>query len=48
MGIKCEPENLVHHYYLSELKTDILDTDLKNKVKKNKIASRFWKSIKKN
>ena len=33
-GIKYEPENLVHYYYLSELKKDILNSETKNKIKK--------------
>ena len=42
MAIKYEPENLAHYFYLSNLKEDILDTNLKNKIekiiKKNKIT----------
>jgi len=34
MAIKYEPENLTHYFYLSELKKDILDTNLKNKIEK--------------
>ena len=34
LGIKYEPKNLVHYYYLIELKKDILNSDLKNKIKK--------------
>jgi len=34
MAIKYEPENLMHYYFLSELKKDILNNDLKNKVEK--------------
>jgi len=34
MAIKYEPENLAHYFYLSNLKEDILDTDLKNKIEK--------------
>ena len=34
MGIKYEPENLIHYFYLCELKNDILDINLKNKIKK--------------
>tara|TARA_Y100000310_G_scaffold235213_1_gene238232 strand:+ start:522 stop:2288 length:1767 start_codon:yes stop_codon:yes gene_type:complete len=34
MAIKYEPENLVHYFYLSDLKEDILDADLENKIKK--------------
>ena len=33
-AIKYEPENSMHYYYLSELKKNILNTDLKNKIKK--------------
>ena len=33
-AIECEPENFAHYYYLSELKKDILNLDLKNKVTK--------------
>ena len=33
-AIKCEPENSIHYFYLSELKKDILDSNLKNKVEK--------------
>jgi len=32
-AIESEPENLAHCYYLSELKKDILNQDLKNKIK---------------
>ena len=31
-AIEYEPENLAHYYYLSELKKDILNTNLKNKI----------------
>ena len=34
MAIKHEPENLTHYFYLSDLKKDILDIELKNKIKK--------------
>ena len=34
MAIKYEPENLSHYFYLSDLKKDILNTDLKNKIEK--------------
>ena len=34
MAIKYEPENLTHYFYLSNLKEDILDTNLKNKIEK--------------
>ena len=34
MAIKYEPENLTHYFYLSELKKDILDSALKNKIGK--------------
>jgi len=34
MAIKCEPDNLIHYFYLSELKKNILDTNLKNKIEK--------------
>jgi len=33
-AIKYEPENLMHHYYLSDLKKNILDIDFKNKIGK--------------
>jgi len=33
-AIKYEPENLAHYYYLSELKKDILDSQLKNRIEK--------------
>ena len=33
-AIEYEPENLAHCYYLSELKKDILNKDLKNKINK--------------
>jgi len=33
-AIKYEPENLAHDYYLSELKREILNTGLKNKINK--------------
>ena len=32
MALKHEPENLAHVYYLSELKKEILDSDLKEKI----------------
>ena len=32
MAVKYEPENLAHYYYLSDLKKDILDSNLKNKI----------------
>ena len=34
MAIKYEPENLTHYFYLSELKSNILDFNLKNKIEK--------------
>ena len=34
MAIKLEPENLVHCFYLSELKKNFLNTELKNKTEK--------------
>mgnify|MGYP001167683410 CR=1 FL=1 len=34
MALKYEPDNLAHIYYLSELKKDILDLDLKKKILK--------------
>ena len=34
MAIKYEPENLAHYFYLSNLKKDILNIDLKNKIEK--------------
>ena len=34
MAIKHEPENLSHYYYLSNLKGNILNNDLKNKIEK--------------
>ena len=33
-GIKYEPENLIHYYYLSELKKDVLNSEIKSKIKK--------------
>ena len=33
-AIEYEPENLAHNYYLSELKKDTLNQDLKNKIEK--------------
>ena len=33
-AIEYEPENLAHYYYLSELKKDILNSDLKKKIEK--------------
>ena len=33
-AIKYEPENLSHYYYLSELKKNILDNNLKSKIEK--------------
>ena len=32
MAVKYEPENLAYFYYLSDLKKDILDSNLKNKI----------------
>ena len=32
MAIKYEPENLAHYYYLSDLKEEILHSNLKNKI----------------
>ena len=34
MAIKYEPENLAHYFYLSDLKENILENDLKNKIEK--------------
>ncbi len=34
MAIKHEPEKLINYFYLSELKKDILNSDLKNKIEK--------------
>ena len=34
MSIKYEPENPIHYFYLSELKKNILDSDLKAKIEK--------------
>jgi len=34
MAIKYEPESLTNYYYLSELKEEILDSNLKNKILK--------------
>ena len=34
MAIKYEPENLAHYFYLSNLKKDILNLELKNKITK--------------
>ena len=33
MAVKYEPENLVNYFYLSELKKELLDSNLKNKIK---------------
>ena len=33
MAIKYDPENTIHYYYLNELKKNILDLNLKNKIK---------------
>ena len=33
-SIKYEPENLTNYYYLSDLKKDILDLNLRNKIEK--------------
>ena len=33
-SIKFEPQNLMHYHFLSELKKEILDSDLKDKVEK--------------
>ncbi len=32
MAVKYEPENLAHYYYLSDLKEEILHSNLKNKI----------------
>ncbi len=45
-AIKYEPENSVHYYYLSELKKDILDSSLKNKIKKIILNDKSSKSNK--
>lgn len=42
-AIECEPENLSHYYYLSELKKEVLNLDLKNKVKKILIEKKSTK-----
>ena len=34
MAIRYEPENPIHYFYLSELKKNILDSDLKTKVER--------------
>jgi len=34
-ALQLEPENLMHNFYLSELKKDFLDIELKNKIEKN-------------
>jgi len=34
MAINCEPENMIYYYYLSELKKNILDLNLKKKIEK--------------
>ena len=34
IAIKYEPENLAHYFYLSKLKRNILDDNLKNKIEK--------------
>ena len=34
-AIEYEPENLAHYYYLSELKKNILNSDLKKKIEKS-------------
>ena len=34
MAIRYEPENPIHYFYLSELKKNILDSDLKTKMKR--------------
>ena len=43
MAVKYEPENLSNYYYLSNLKKEVLDTNLKNKINeilnKNKSAT---------
>ena len=33
-AIKYEPENLAHYFYLSDLKNEVLDVNLKDKIKK--------------
>ena len=47
MAIKYEPENSVHYYYLSELKKDILDSSLKNKIKNTSNINLFLQKSKK-
>ena len=42
-AIECEPENLAHYYYLSELKKEVLNLNLKNKVKKILIEKKSTK-----
>ena len=42
-AIECEPENLSHYYYLSELKKEVLNSDLKNKVEKILIEKKSTK-----
>jgi len=39
MSVKYEPENLAYFYYLSDLKKDILDSNLKNYKNKNIISN---------
>ena len=38
-AIKYEPENFAHYYYLSELKKDILNSNLKNKIEKSLLSN---------
>ena len=42
-AIELEPENLAHYYYLSELKKDTLNQDLKNRIQKILSSSKLTK-----
>ena len=33
-AIKCEPDNLINYFYLNDLKNDVLNAELKNKITK--------------
>jgi len=42
-AIESEPDNLAHYYYLSELKKDIINSDLRKKVEKDFLNNKLTK-----
>ncbi len=42
-AIEYEPENLAHYYYLSELKKEMLNSNLKNKIEKSLSSKKLTK-----